>query len=153
MLREPGKPIAPLFLVLLLPVVAVADPRVVSETLLADWGYETTRLDERQTIRRIKPLPHLNERFHPRFDLWVDCFEDNDTALRKMRAKEAEIQSNRSLIHKSATGMLVRDECVFFVDAHGTLFMLESQPFIMDKLAEHLCEDRVCTRSTLIDDL
>ena len=149
---ESRKPLSALLL-LLLPVVAFADPRVVADDVLAGWGYETTHLGERQTIRRIKPLPHLSERFHPRFDLWVDCFEDNDAALRRMHAREAEIESNRSLVYKSAVGMLVRNECIVFVSAHGTLFMLESQPFIMDRLEEHLCASVVCTRSRLMDDL
>lgn len=153
MIGGSGIHLPPLVVVLLMPAFALADPRVVPEDVLAEWGYETTHLDEHQTIRQIEPLPDAKERYHPRFDLWAECFEDHDTALRRMRASEAEIESNRSIIYKSAVGMLVRDQCVFFVDAHGTLFMLEAQPFVMDRLQEYLCESRTCTRSTLMDDL
>lgn len=151
--RTALKRVSLLALVLLAPVVASADRRVVPEDVLAEWGYETTHLDAHQTIRRVEPLPDRRERWHPRFDLSTECFESNDAALQKMRAKEAEIESNRAIIYKSAVGMLVRDQCVFFVAAHGTFFLLEVQPYIMDRLAEYLCEGLTCTRSTLLDDL
>lgn len=138
---------------LLLPASAFSDSRVVEEEVLADWGYETTQLEAYQTIRQIEPLPDREERWHPKFILWSECFDSNDAALGRMRSKEAEIESEPSMIYKSAVGMLVRDQCVYFVLAHGTFFMLEYQPFIMQKLEQHLCTDRECTRSTLMDDL
>ena len=136
-----------------LPASALSDSRVVPEEVLASWGYETTRLEGQQTIRRIEPLPDKEERWHPRFDLWSECLDSNDAALERMAKKEAEIEAERSMIYKNALGMLVRNECVFFVSAHGTYFMLEFQPFIMRKLEEHLCSVQECTRSTQLDDL
>jgi hypothetical protein len=138
---------------LLLPACAFSDSRLVPEDVLAEWGYETTDLEKYQIIRRIEALPDREERWHPKFNVWSECFDSNDDALSRMRSKEAEIESEPSMIYKSAVGMLVRDQCVYFVLAHGTFFMLEYQPFIMRKLEQYLCTDRECTRSTLMDDL
>lgn len=138
---------------LLVSFTTLADTRVVPEEVLAKWGYETTYLEKYQTIRQIEPLPDGKERWHPRFDIWAECLDSNDAAVERMRAKEAEIESERSMIYKSAVGMLVHDECVYFVSAHGTFFMLEFQPFVMQKLEEHICQDQKCTRSTIMDDL
>ena len=143
----------PVAFVLLLPISALADSRVVPEDALALWGYETTRLEEHQTIRQIEPLPDREERWHPRFDLWSECFDSSDAAMGRMRDKEVEMESERSMIYKSGVGMLVHEKCVYFVSAHGTFFMLEFQPFIMRKLEEHLCHEQKCTRSTLLDEL
>ena len=137
----------------LVPLTALADARVVPEDMLTEWGYHTTRLAEHQTIRQIESLPGREQPMHPRFDIWSECFDSNDAALRRMAAKEAEIDAERSMIYKSGVGMLVRNECVYFVSAHGTFFMLEFQPFIMRKLEEYLCSDQECTRSTQLDDL
>jgi hypothetical protein len=132
---------------------ALSDSRVVPEYVLATRGYETTHLEKHQTIRQIEPLPDKKERWHPRFDLWSECFNSNDDALKRMAAKEAEIEAERAMIFKSGLGMLVRNDCVYFVSAHGTFLMLEFQPFIMRKLEEHFCSVQECTRSTQLDDL
>ena len=142
-----------LLVAVFLPASALSDSRVVPEDVLANWGYETTRLEDHQTIRRIQPLPDREERWHPRFDLWSECLDSNDAAVERMAEQEAAIDAERSVIYKNALGMLVRNECVYFVSAHGTYFMLEFQPFIMRKLEEHLCSDQECTRSTQTDDL
>ena len=137
----------------LLPLSALSNPRVVPEDVLSGWGYETTHLEKHQTIRQIEPLPDKEERWHPRFDLWSECLDSNDAALQHMATKEAEIEAERAIIYKGGLGMLVRGECVYFISAHGTFFMLEFQPFIMQKLEEHLCPNQKCTRSTQLDDL
>ena len=136
-----------------LPLTALAEARVIPENVLAEWGYHTSNIDEHQTIRQIESLPDREQPLHPRFDLWRECFSTNDAALERMAAKEAEIEAERSVIYKSGLGMLVRSECVYFVSAHGTFFMLEFQPLIMRNLEEYLCSDRECTRSTQLDDL
>ncbi|MDJ0909386.1 MAG: hypothetical protein QNI99_09330 [Woeseiaceae bacterium] len=142
-----------LLILSIVPLAALADSRVVPEDVLAEWGYHTTHLEEQQTIRQVESLPGREQPMHPRFNIWSECFDSNDAALRRMAAKEAEIDAERSIIYKSGVGMLVRNECVYFVSAHGTFFMLEFQPFIMRKLEEHLCPDQECTRSTQLDDL
>ena len=142
-----------LLILSIVPLAALADSRVVPEDVLAEWGYHTTHLEEQQTIRQVESLPGREQPMHPRFNIWSESFDSNDAALRRMAAKEAEIDAERSIIYKSGVGMLVRNECVYFVSAHGTFFMLEFQPFIMRKLEEHLCPDQECTRSTQLDDL
>lgn len=142
-----------LLVVVLVPLSALSDSRVVPEDVLAEWGYHTTHLDKHQTIRQIESLPGSKERVHPRFDIWSECFSSNESAIERMVAKETEIEVQRAMIYKAGLGMLVRNECVFFVSAHGTFFMLEFQPFIMRKLEEHLCLEKECTRSTQLDDL
>ncbi len=142
-----------LLILSIVPLAALADSRVVPEDVLAEWGYHTTHLEEQQTIRQVESLPGREQPMHPRFNIWSECFDSNDAALRRMAAKEAEIDAERSIIYKSGVGMLVRNECVYFVSAHGTFFMLEFQPFILRKLEEHLCPDQECTRSTQLDDL
>ena len=137
----------------LVPLTALADARVVPEDVLAEWGYHTTRLEEHQTIRQVESEPDSEHPMHPRFDIWSECFDSNDAALRQMTAKEAEIEAERAMIYKSGLGMLVRDECIYFVSSHGTYFKLEFQPFIMRKLEEYLCSGQECTRSTQLDDL
>ena len=142
-----------LLILALAPQTAFADARVVPEDVLAEWGYHTTHLEEQQTIRQIESLPGREQPMHPRFNIWSECFDSNDAALRRMAAKEAEIDAEPTMIYKSGVGMLVRKECVYFVSAHGTFFLLEFQPFIMQKLEEYLCSDQACTRSTQLDDL
>lgn len=138
-----------------MPATGWSDTHVVPENVLVEWGYATTGLEPHQTIRQVRPLisPRSGETYHPRFDIWRECADSHDSAIALMRAKEAEIEAERAVIYKSAVGMIVREECVFFVSAHGTFFMLEFQPFIMGKLQEYLCEDKQCVRSTIMDDL
>ena len=138
---------------MLLPLTALADTRVLPEEVLAEWGYHTTHLEPHQTIRQIESLPDREQPMHPRFNIWSECFGSNDAALAGMAAREAEIEAERATIYKSGLGMLVRDECIYYVSAHGTFFMLEFQPFIMRKLEEYLCPNQECTRSTQLDDL
>lgn len=97
------------------------------DTVLAEWGYETTRLGPHQAIRQIEPLPGAKQRWHPRFDLWNECCASNEATLARMAAKEKEIEAE----NKNGLGMPVHDECVTFVSAQGTLFMLEFQPKTM----------------------
>lgn len=135
------------------PISALTDTRVVPEDVLAEWGYHTTHLENKQTIRQIESLPGDGVRMHPRFNLWSECFDSNETALARMAAKEAEIEAQRVIIQKLGLGMLVREQCVYYVSSHGTFFKLEFQPFIMQKLEEFLCTDQECTRSTQLDNL
>jgi len=131
------------FVILLMCCQAAIAQRVFPESLLKDWGYQTSGITKNtHSIRSIKNYGDANEAFYARFALTILSF-DSEAAAAKEKAKlDSERESTVLGRDKDYRRYIQKGTALYVIDAISNYTRLDHQPALMKKIEAHLKQEK-----------